>query len=296
MVTLTRFQTADELFYAALDHTISGEVARPRGMECYERRGVTLTLLDPSRNIITHKLRTLNYHFMVAEWLWMLFGLEDVKTIAGYNKQIAQFSDDGEKFFGAYGPRFRRDIVNVVELLRRDLDSRQAILCTWRPEALTRATKDVPCTLTWQFFVRRGTLELHVNMRSNDVWLGLPYDLFNFTQIQRHIAALLDVDVGQYVHHVGSLHLYEKNLDQANSVLKNGWLVNDVGATPAPPGWLDDHLRYILEGLPRSMTPATARHLQQQLLGNWKSFAGVLTHRFSKDRTDLDGFWQQVIP
>ena len=292
---MNRYRTADELFYAALDHTISGEAVKPRGITCYERRAVTLTLLDPTRNVITHKARKLNYHFMVAEWLWMLFGLDDVQTIAGYNKGIAQFSDDGKTFFGAYGPRIYRDLDAIVELLKRDPDSRQAIICTWQPAALHTQTKDVPCTMTWQFFIRNEKLELQVNMRSNDVWLGLPYDLFNFTMMQRVVAATLGVEPGPYTHHVGSLHLYETNLANAESVLQQGWLVTDVGASPPPPAWPDNHVEWVLKGLPRNMTVATARYMQAAMMEGWGNFAGVLIHRYSKEKKDLSEFWRAVI-
>lgn len=267
--------------------TLNGQETAPRGTKCYERRGQTLVLHDVTHNVITHQARKLNYHFMVAEWLWMLNGLSDVKTIAGYNNNIAKFSDDGEVFFGAYGPRIRRDLLSIETLLKRDHDTRQAVMCTWRPEALWQPTKDVPCTLTWQFFIRQEKLELHVNMRSNDVWLGLPYDLYNFTQIQRYLAARLDVGLGSYYHHVGSLHVYENNLDAANAAVKTPWATRVLGPSPAP-FWHDDtYLLNILEGLPRGFSVENARKLRELVMKPWQPFAEVLIHRFSKEPADL---------
>jgi len=52
-------------------------------------------------------------------------------------------------------------------------------------------------------------------MRSNDVWLGMPYDIWCFTCIQILIAQELGVEVGSYIHQPGSLHLYEKNWEKA---------------------------------------------------------------------------------
>jgi thymidylate synthase len=301
VLTFFNYKSANDLFINALDIANCGDIVSPRGKRVTERRGVTLVLNDVERNVISFPQRKLNYHFMVAEWLWMLHGLKDVKTIAGYNKQIAQFSDNGETFFGAYGPRVQRDLVNVEQLLRKDPSTRQAVMCTWRHEALYMPTKDVPCTLTWQFFNRNDKLELHVNMRSNDVWLGLPYDIYNFTQIQRHLAQRLDIGVGAYYHHVGSLHLYDDNREAAEQLLNvmgdpTDDEVNDVGASP-PPSWLlDDRLVSLLEGLPRGIDIATARSFVRGMSTSWHSFAGVLLHRYSKDRSDLDTFWQRLIP
>lgn len=293
---MNRYATADQLWLDALLLPLSGDRVSPRGKMCYETRGVTLVLDDPTQNVVTHRTRRLNYHFMVAEWLWVLHGLSDVTTIAGYNKSISAFSDDNEKFFGAYGPRIRRDLLACEELLRRDHATRQAVMLTWRPEALWMPTKDVPCTLTWQFFIRKERLELHVSMRSNDVWLGLPYDLYNFTQIQRQLAARLDVGVGPYYHHVGSLHLYEQNIEKAQSCIWDASNVLDVGASPAPYYYTDAYVLEILEGLPRNLGIESARSLLNNIvMPPWKPFVGVLLHRFSKEYNDLDAYFTQVI-
>jgi thymidylate synthase len=48
-------------------------------------------------------------------------------------------------------------------------------------------------------------------MRSNDVWLGMPYDVFCFTGIQMLMAGTIGCQLGTYTHNVGSMHLYDKN-------------------------------------------------------------------------------------
>src|SRR4051812_11542025 len=111
---------ANDLWLEALEMVVDGQEVKPRGITCFENRGVQLVLLDPTRNVISIPERKLSYHFMVAEWLWMAGGLKDVDTIAAYNKNIAKFSDDGKEFFGAYGPRIVRDGAAVLRLLRKD--------------------------------------------------------------------------------------------------------------------------------------------------------------------------------
>ena len=48
-------------------------------------------------------------------------------------------------------------------------------------------------------------------MRSNDLWMGFPYDVFQFTCLQTLLAMELDVELGTYTHVAGSLHLYERD-------------------------------------------------------------------------------------
>ena len=52
-------------------------------------------------------------------------------------------------------------------------------------------------------------------MRSNDLWLGFPYDVFQFTCLQVRMAMELGLDIGTYTHIAGSLHLYARDFEKA---------------------------------------------------------------------------------
>src|SRR5262245_45494802 len=66
----------------------------PRGKRINELLGVQLRVDNMLANVIVSPERNLNYKFMVAEWLWILFGMSDLKTIAAYNSIYQNFSDD----------------------------------------------------------------------------------------------------------------------------------------------------------------------------------------------------------
>jgi len=112
--------------------------------------------------------------------LWILSGSDD-PWIYRYNRALVEYTDGGV-LRGAYGPRIRRwrgrvdQLDHVRRLLRRDPDSRQAVIQVYDPVKDTRGYRDVPCTVSYRFFLRSGRLRMHTTMRSNDVWLGLPYD------------------------------------------------------------------------------------------------------------------------
>jgi thymidylate synthase len=286
--------TATGLWLGALQ-TIGqyGGLVSPRGKRCREVRGVTLELTEPWNNLVTTPARKLNYHYAVAEWVWMWLGRKDVASLAPYNANIAAFSDDGKTFFGAYGPRIAAQWKALKAKLREDPDTRQAVLEIWRPDALTTATKDPPCTLSWQFFLRNGLLEMHAHMRSNDAWLGLPYDVFTFTQFQRMLASELGCELGRYVHHVGSLHLYEEHWDPAAAILHSYWEIPAV-PTPAPhPSFASIGLGAILE---HTKPLAELRELNRSTRSPaWREYQGVLLHRFTKDPTDLEPFFRGLL-
>jgi thymidylate synthase len=55
-------------------------------------------------------------------------------------------------------------------------------------------------------------------MRGQDVWIGLPYDLFFYTTLHELVAGWLGAELGTYRHHVGSLHIYERDMESAAAV------------------------------------------------------------------------------
>jgi thymidylate synthase len=57
-------------------------------------------------------------------------------------------------------------------------------------------------------------------MRSNDAWLGLPYDVAQFTMLQEAVAAHWGLALGRYVHIDGSLHLYERDMKAARAIVE----------------------------------------------------------------------------
>lgn len=237
--------------WSALIYSLLTEGRRtaPRGQGTVELLNVQLQLTDPRCNVLTNTARRLNYRFMVAEWLWIWFGRDDVQTIARYNPNIAQFSDDGVTFNGGYGRRYKQQWDTVKDRLRAQRDTRQAVIRVFDERDLLVETRDVPCTLSQQFLVRDhrflGYPELHstVNMRSSDAWLGLPYDIFNFSMLQNIMAAQLDLNLGALTLNLGSSHLYDKDLTAASEVYAGKI---DVIWSPMlhfePPAWLEDVL------------------------------------------------------
>ena len=192
----------------------------PRGMPVREMLNVQLQITNPLWSVVGLSGRALNYHFMVGESLWMLSGLNRADLIKPFNRNIVMALDDGMHWFqGAYGPKIIDQLGYVIEVLRQDRASRQAVLTIWRERP--RLSKDIPCTIMMQFMIRKDQLHMHTYMRSNDMWLGVPYDLYNFMLLQQLVAYEMNADLGTYTHTVGSIHLYERDEDAARAMLKD---------------------------------------------------------------------------
>lgn len=194
-----------------------------RDMATYERLG-DLRTINMRRPILTQAERRISYPFMFAEAAWVLDGDDRVEPIVPYAPSVARYSDDGERFFGAYGPRFTQQVGAVVDKLVADPRTRQAVIQVWRVNP--PCTRDVPCTLTMQFVARDGALDTFVNMRSSDVWLGLPYDVFTATMATLFVAQTLRergarYELGTLYQYASSRHLYERNAPRARTALAN---------------------------------------------------------------------------
>jgi thymidylate synthase len=126
----------------------------------------------------------------------------------------------------------------------RKRDTRKAVIAIYR-EADQRNSFDVPCTCTLQFFPRAGVLHAMAQMRSNDVYRGMAHDIFAFTMLQEFLARSAGLEIGSYIHQVGSLHLYEKDRDSAQSYGGRG-IPDTVPMDPMPRGDPQSGLSWLL--------------------------------------------------
>lgn len=219
-------------------------VCSPRGSKIHEQLGTQIVLYNPRARLLANPARDTNYGFGVGEFLWYYQGKRDLETMLYYNKRMISFSDDGKTLNSAYGYRLRGEALEdengnlyptqwevVMKTLNDDHDSRRAVMLINRDEDEAKAvlfgSKDVPCTLSLQFFIRDNKLHLIVNMRSNDVIWGLTYDLFSFTLLQEVMLLDLkrtypgkfkDLELGKYIHNAGSMHLYERHFEMAEKI------------------------------------------------------------------------------
>lgn len=235
MLETVRAADVTTLWQLALTELLGGEAVSPRGQRTFEARAAKLILDDPRQRWVSFKGRKLVPALGVLEGLLLLTGQSRPDLLKRIAPQYAKFVDPATgELDGAYGPRVARQLPYIRRLLEQDPDSRQAVVTIYGPED-HRTSLDVPCTVSLQFFIRGGLLELVVYMRSNDIWLGLPYDIVQFTLLQEALAADLGIGLGTYTHVDGSLHLYERNLEQATKVLRDPVIVPVVNPPMSAP-------------------------------------------------------------
>ncbi len=230
--------------------------------------------------------RDMNPSYCAAEVLWYMGDSSAIKMLEAYAPSYRKYVG-GDLAYGAYGPRlfWRIEdepslIMCAVQLLKAQWRSRQAVVSIWHPEDLWASmqgnVKDIPCTTGFQFIVRDNKLHMITTMRSNDAWLGFPLDVFAFTCIQRLIAAELQTGIGIYVHNVGSMHIYKRDMEKVLRALKCRVWSSDVNKSHK---WqCNDTLNSSLKAVKceRLLREGEAMDVVEEVHKNW-SFLGDMT-------------------
>lgn len=194
-----------------------------------------IVLTEPSRREVLCPGRGANVFAQIAETMWVLSGRNDIEWLSAYLPRAKDYSDDGDTWRGAYGPRLRRfggwphqnnegqmgfdQWQYVIDTLRSDPSSRRAVISIYDPNTDVPAGKDVPCNDFLQFQVRDYQLHMTVTVRSNDLmwgWSGI--NAFEWSTMQEITAQLLGVSVGTLTFNIGNLHLYETHWKKAERV------------------------------------------------------------------------------
>lgn len=211
------------LGYTAICKAIAehGEKVSPRGQDTREFQCATLIIEDPFDTLPTGVGRGLVPGIAAIESAQLLAGVSLPKLTIAVSPTFEHFTEDDGIFHGAYGPRTQEfsQFSTIVDRLKVDPYSRQTVVSIWNPMYDMKPSKrDYPCTVLYHFMIRNDRLHMETVMRSNDVILGLGYDAFQHSRVQIAVASVLGVELGEYRHHVMSLHLYERDLDKVDAL------------------------------------------------------------------------------
>lgn len=118
-------------------------------------------------------------------------------------------------------------IVSVINSIRDNPNSRRHVVSAWNPSYLPDESKDpktnilegnqalAPCHCLFQFFVKNGALSCQLYQRSADIFLGVPFNIASYSLLLYIIANICDLEVGEFIHTFGDLHLYHNHTSQA---------------------------------------------------------------------------------
>jgi len=191
------------------------------GVKTVELTGITLILDEP---VLFGKL---NYEYADRELEWyksQSLNVYDIPKTPEIWRHVSDRNGNVNSNYGwiIYSKENGEQYRNCVRTLRRDKDSRRAMMIYTRPSMQTEYNKegmsDFMCTNTVQALIRNNKLVYVVNQRSCDAIFGLKNDAFWHIYVQGELVKELKVDYpelerGEIQYQFGSLHVYERHFD-----------------------------------------------------------------------------------
>jgi thymidylate synthase len=182
--------------------------------------------IDPIKPIANFKSRAFNWRYLAGELAWYLHRDRDVEYISRFSSFWSNITNPNSNQINSnYGSLVINDsqMSWVIESLKKDINTRQAIMFFNRPEFQFEGNKDFVCTMYANFFVRNNELNMKIQMRSNDIFYGLTYDAPFFSFLQQSVWHILretypDLKLGYYYHYADNLHYYERHFDLADRI------------------------------------------------------------------------------
>jgi len=206
--------------------------------------------------------KKISFKNVLEELLWIISGSSDTTVLAKKGVHIWDsdttkaklisrgFPDrmEGDLGCGSYGPQMRRfggkyidcktdykllpesergvdQLLNVINLIKRDPYNRRILITLWNPMEVNDATLP-PCHgIAIQFYVtpengKPKYLSCSMYQRSVDCMLGLPYNLVSYSILTYMIAQVCDLIPKEFIISTGDTHIYNNHLDLVGEQLK----------------------------------------------------------------------------
>jgi thymidylate synthase len=213
-----------------------GNFVSPRGQLTREQLGWYFRFQQHQR-FISHRLMPLNTGYLATELAWYIKGDNKDLSIADHAELWKSMINIDGTLTSNYGyqlwGRDQAPLKPAVTELKRDPNTRRAVVHINRPEHNFGGYKDIPCTMYLQFFIRDETLVTLVSMRSQDAVYGLRNDLPFFWFVADVVAKIMGIKKQELFLTVGSFHVYEKHFDKVKQVVDDaaGWIGMEVSWT-----------------------------------------------------------------
>ncbi|WP_332873102.1 thymidylate synthase [Caulobacter hibisci] len=173
--------------------------------------------------------KKLHLRSIIIELLWFLKGDTNIAYLKDNGVRIwDEWADENGELGPVYGKQWRSwatpdgrsidQIVNLVEGLKTNPNSRRHIVSAWNPADVEDMALP-PCHCLFQFFVADGKLSCQLYQRSADVFLGVPFNIASYALLTLMVAKVVGLQPGEFVHTFGDAHLYLNHLDQAREQL-----------------------------------------------------------------------------
>ena len=181
--------------------------------------------------------KKIHFKSVVHELLWFLKGDTNTQYLKDNGVRIwDEWADENGDLGPVYGFQWRNwpnangasvdQVMQVVEQLKSNPNSRRIIISAWNPSDLPDETISpqqnvkegrmalAPCHAFFQFYVSEDKLSCQLYQRSADIFLGVPFNIASYALLTLMLAQVCDLEPGDFVHTLGDAHLYTNHQEQ----------------------------------------------------------------------------------
>lgn len=187
--------------------------------------------------------KKLHIRSILHELLWFLSGETNIRYLKENNVSIWDEWATPEGELGpVYGAQWRNwlgadgktydQVTALVDGLKNNPDSRRHIINGWNvallPDEKQKPWENAaagkmalpPCHVLYQFYVANNKLSASLYIRSNDLFLGNPYNTASLAFLTHMLAQQCDLDVGEIILSIGDAHIYSNHFEQVETQLQ----------------------------------------------------------------------------
>ena len=204
----------------------------------------TVDLREGFPLLTTKDLSGARWNSLVHELFWYLSGDHHIRELREETGIWDAWADEDGQLDTAYGRFWRRypvpdedarlpgeswpdpdsqylnddgtfdQIAYVLDGLRNTPDSRRLVVNAWHPANAADSTLP-PCHYTFVFSVQDGRLHTHLQQRSGDIALGVPFNIASYALLTHAVAGAVGLPVGEFGHSIVDAHIYLGEPDRA---------------------------------------------------------------------------------
>lgn len=163
---------------------------------------------------------------IIHELLWFIKGETNIKYLKENKVRIwDEWADENGDLGPVYGRQWRSwpapngeeidQLGNVIEQIKNNPDSRRLIVNAWNVGEIDKMAL-APCHCLFQFYVADGKLSCQLYQRSADLFLGVPFNIASYSLLTMMIAQECDLELGEFIHTFGDVHIYKNHIEQVN--------------------------------------------------------------------------------
>lgn len=224
------------LLQQLVDESETSEIVNDRtGVGTYNLFHRTLCF-DLHKGLPLLTTKRMSIKSILGELLWFISGSTNALELEEkYGCTIWQeWSDECGKLGKVYGHQWRNfGEVNIgyeyekgfdqlkwlINEIKTNPTSRRLYLTAANPNDRYDQALDC-CHNYFQVVIKNGKLNLYFQMRSTDVFLGLPYNIASYAILAYMLALETGYEVGELVYSGVDVHLYSNHIEQAKEQLK----------------------------------------------------------------------------